>query len=185
MICWYEPSDSRTEDVGDVYEAAVALFLDDDEDALAMRKLLGLSEDHAKYLYDLLSAFAQKMHFFRRSSGLTISAALSLLLPQTPFIEFGELGFDVSNPFVSAKLQFVCHPGASLRKRKSVDASSNTSIFTKYGDAGSSTVPLCGDAAPMEGVGQGSEENVVLRTPADIFVKDHRRQIEDSARIFY
>ena len=138
MICWYEPSDSRAEDVGDVYEAAVALFLDDDEDALAMRKLLGLSEDHAKYLYDLLSAFAQKMNFFRRCSGLTLSSALSLLLPQTPSIEFGKLGFDVSNPFVSAKLRFVCHPGASLRKRKSVDASSSTSTVAKYGDAGAS-----------------------------------------------
>ena len=112
MICWYEPSESRTEDVGDVYEAAVAVFDDDDEDALAMRKLLGLSEDHAKYLYDLLSAFAQKMNFFRRCSGLTLSSALSLLLPKTPSIEFGKLGFDVSNPFVSAMFQFVCHSAA-------------------------------------------------------------------------
>ena len=48
-----------------------------------------------------------------------------------------------------------------------------------------STVPLCGDAASLGGVGQGSEENLVLRTPADIFVEDHRRQIEDSAKIFY
>ena len=87
-ICWYVPSENRTEDVGDIFEAAVAVFDDDDEDALAMRMLLELSEDHAKYMYDLLSSFAQKMHFFRHSSGLTISAALSLLFRRTPFIEF-------------------------------------------------------------------------------------------------
>ena len=60
-----------------------------------------------------------------------------------------------------------------------------TPELPKYGDAGASTVPLCGDAAPLGGAGEASEENVVLRTPADLYYKDHRRQIEDSAKIFY
>lgn len=85
--------------MGDIYEAVVALFLDDEIDAIAMRKLFQLSQDQAVFLYDLLSGFAQKMSFFRHCSGMPLSSALSYLLPKVPSFEFGDLGFDVSVPF--------------------------------------------------------------------------------------
>ena len=168
--------------MGDIYEAAVALFLDDDKDAFAMRKLFQLSQEHAVFLYDLLSGFAQKMSFFRQCSGLTLSSALSCLLPMVPSIEFGDLGFDVSDPFESAVLKFVPHPETALRKRKNIDTtikstssdhfSSNTSTVPPCGDVNDSTVPPCGDVAPT-------------RKPENIYHLDHRRQMENSAKIFY
>ena len=168
--------------MGDIYEAAVALFLDDEIDAIAMRKLFQLSQDQAVFLYDLLSGFAQKMSFFRHCSGMPLSSALSYLLPKVPSFEFGDLGFDVSVPFESAVVMFVPYPEFALRKRKNIDTtikstssghfSSNTSTVPPCGDVNDSTVPPSGAVAPT-------------RKPENIYHLDHRRQMENSAKIFY
>ena len=89
-----------------------------------------------------------------------------------PSFEFGDLGFDVSDPFESAVLKFVCHPETAMRKRKNIDTSSNTSTVPPCGDVDASTVPPCGDVAPS-------------RVPENIYHLDHRRQMENSEKIFY
>ena len=63
-----------------------------------------------------------------------------------------------------------------------------------YGDADASTVPLCGDAANLVSrkrsgdagalSDESCEEYVVLRKPANQYHKDHRRQLENSAKAF-
>ena len=168
--------------MGDIYEAAVALFLDDDIDAIAMREMFQLSQDKSLFLYDLLSSFAQKMDFFRECCGLPLSSALSYLLRQVPSFDFVHLGFDVSAPFDSALLTFVPHPEFALRKRKNIDNtikstssdhfSSNTSTVPPCGDVNDSTVPPSGVVAPT-------------RKPEKIYYRDHRVQMENSEKTFY
>ena len=114
-----EPSEEREEAVGDIFEAVMALFLIAENDARRMRQLLGVKEECSKHLYDLLSGFAQKMHFFRHCSGLTLSSILQFLLPMVPSIHFEKLGFDIHDPFASAGFRVVSHPEiTTFRKRK-------------------------------------------------------------------
>ena len=44
-----------------------------------------------------------------------------------------------------------------------------TPELQKHGDAGASTIPLCGDAAPLGDAGQASEEYVVLCKLANLY----------------
>ena len=90
-----------------------------------MRGLLGISQECSKNLYDILYGIAQRIDFLRDCSGLTLPMTLSYLLQRVHSTSFDQLGFNNEDPFVSAGLNFVSHPGTGMRKRKSVDDSLN------------------------------------------------------------
>ena len=117
--------------VGDIFQAAVALFLPNSKVALQMRSLLGVSEECSKNLYDIISGVAQRIDFLRDCSGLSLPSALSYLLQRVHSTSFDHLGFNNEEPFVSAGLKFVSHPGTGMRKRNSVDDSVNDDDFNK------------------------------------------------------
>ena len=82
-----------------------------------MRELFGLSPNSAKYVLDIISGFAQKMSFFHRNSGLSLTSALSSLLVGLPTFEFADYGFDALHPFESAGFKVVRHPGLCERNQ--------------------------------------------------------------------
>ena len=117
--------------VGDIFQATIALFLPNNKDALQMRGLLGVSEECSKNLYDILYGVAQRIDFLRDCSGLSLPMTLSYLLQRVHSTSFDQLGFNNEDPFVSAGLKFVSHPGTGMRKRKSVDDALNDDGFHK------------------------------------------------------
>ena len=117
--------------VGDIFQASIALFLPNNKDAVQMRGLLGISEDGSRKLYDLLYGVAQRIDFLRDCSGLSLPTTLSYLLQRVHSTSLDQLGFNNEDPFVSAGLKFVSHPGTGMRKRKSTDDALNDDGFHK------------------------------------------------------
>ena len=128
---WYSPPKDRVRYVGDIFQASIALFLPNNKDAVEMRRLLGISEDGSRKVYDLLYSVAQRIDFLRDCSGLSLPKTLSYLLQRVHSTSFDELGFNNEDPFVSAGLNFVNHPGNAMCKRKSTEDAVNSDGFHK------------------------------------------------------
>ena len=82
-----------------------------------MRGHLGVCSLTAMEVLYWMSGFAQKMYFFHKNSGLSLSAAISFLLDELPTREFSDLRFDASNAFQSSGFNYVRHPGSRTRNQ--------------------------------------------------------------------